>query len=167
MVFTGLLQPEQAAQHLGKFLTLLEDAGYKGSCIGFLPPLPPLAPQAAVDYLQSVIEVRAAGTCILLVASEHNQILATIHLVLETRTNGTHRAEPCKLIVHRRGRRHGFALALDRKLSLIFLDTQEDSAGQSSSSLCALLSWVIAVIAPSMPATTTDRLTAQQSFAIN
>nr|WP_218032000.1 GNAT family N-acetyltransferase [Dictyobacter kobayashii] len=82
----------------------------------------------------------AAGTQVLLVARDDEQIVGSVQLALATRANGLHRAEIQKLFVLQSQRRRGIArtlmqaieeIARARGRTLIVLDTREgDTAEQ-------------------------------------
>jgi GNAT superfamily N-acetyltransferase len=77
-----------------------------------------------------------------------NIIQGSVQLDLETRTNGSHRAEAVKLFVHRRARRRGLAKALMSELeavarrlgrTLLVMDTRK---GGEAEKMCESLGYV-------------------------
>jgi acetyltransferase len=137
--------PEQAEHEIGQLAALLLDAVDSGASIGFMPPL---AEPEALDYWRSVIAAICDGSRILLVALDGDLIQGSVQLALEMRTNGNHRAEAMKLIVHRRARRRGLAKALmaelesiARKLgrTVLIMDTRK---GGDAEKLCESLGYL-------------------------
>ncbi|MGX9136376.1 GNAT family N-acetyltransferase [Rummeliibacillus sp. JY-2-4R] len=107
--------------------SLLKEVVDEGASIGFLPPL---KLEDAVYYWKNVLN----STVKLFVARMDGQIVGSIQLFLESRQNGTHRAEIGKLMTHPQFRRSGIGRQLmqiaekQAKLenrSLILLDTRE------------------------------------------
>src|SRR5579872_2359047 len=130
------LTPARAEHELSQLAELLMDAVESGASVGFLPPL---SKSAALLYWSEVIADVNKGTSILLVAFEHHIAQGAVHLALETRASGDHRAEICNLMVHGRARRRGVATALVRELesvarhlgrTLLLLETQKGSAAE-------------------------------------
>jgi hypothetical protein len=69
--------------------------------------LPPLSNAVARDYWLNVIHDVEQGTRILLIATENEQIVASVQLELAMKPNALHRAEVQKLMVHTRFRCRG------------------------------------------------------------
>ena len=124
---------------LPQLIALFQDALDSGAALGFLPPL---TPEAGAAYWRRVGEAVAAGSVVLLLARDAGtaEIVGTVQLALAPQSNGRHRAEVMKMMVHRRTRRQGVARqllqALDaeaRRLgrSTLVLDTRQgDDAEQ-------------------------------------
>jgi ribosomal protein S18 acetylase RimI-like enzyme len=136
--FTGIqeMSVEDAVQRRNELTDLLVDAVESGASLGFLPPL---VPNAAASYWESVLDAMRAGDRVLIVASNVNSILGAVQLALETRVNGNHRAEVMKLMVPRlaRGRglgrelmRHAEEAARRRARTLLVLDTRRGDAAE-------------------------------------
>lgn len=140
----AVFTPAQAEQVLGSLADLLIDAVESGASIGFMPPL---LLREAEDYWRGVIAAMREGKCVLLSIAEDAAIQGSVQLALETRANGNHRAELCKLFVHRRARRRGMAKALmlaaeeeARRLgrTLLVMDTRQ---GGEAEKLCESLGY--------------------------
>jgi acetyltransferase len=117
---------------------LLQDVVNSGAAVGFLPPL---TAGEAQDYWLGVASEVQAGTRVLLVARDAatGQLLGTVQLDLATRSNGLHRAEVAKMLVHTSARRRGIARQLlqalegqARQLSrrTLVLDTREGDVSE-------------------------------------
>jgi acetyltransferase len=74
------------------------------------------------------------------VAREGDRALGTVQLAICGKPNGRHRADVCKLMVHRDARRRGVAVALmatlektarDERLTLLVLDTEAQSPAET------------------------------------
>lgn len=108
---------------------LLIDAVNSGAAMGFLPPI---AAEDANAFWRDVASDVAAGFRVVLAARVDGQLAGSAQLELSRRSNGLHRAEVQKVMVHRRFRRRGLGRALmtavdetARELgrSTLFLDT--------------------------------------------
>jgi GNAT superfamily N-acetyltransferase len=115
---------------------LLIDCVNGGASVGFMHPLP-VDPARA--FWHRVADDVAAGTRALLVAEDRHGILGTVQLVLAQPDNQPHRADLCKMLVHRRARRLGVGAALMQAAedlarecgkSLLVLDTSSDAAAR-------------------------------------
>jgi acetyltransferase len=116
---------------------LLRDAVANGASIGFLDDLTHVE---AADYWNKVIADFAAGSRMIWVAKDpaDGSIVGSVQLGFERRRNGRHRAEVQKLLVLKAWRRQRIAArlmqivestALERQISLLFLDTSEGPGG--------------------------------------
>jgi acetyltransferase len=120
----------------GDLTTLLQACVHGGTSIGFLAPLSDADARA---YWQSLVPQVASGARLVLVARDDaGDIVASGQLVFESRQNGRHRAEVCKVMVRPSHRRRGIAAELmrdleqyarDRAIRLLFLDTSEGRGG--------------------------------------
>jgi GNAT superfamily N-acetyltransferase len=129
------LDAPRTADLIDSLIALLQDSVNAGASLGFLPPL---AKEEAKRYWLTVASAIADGTCILLADVDGWQVHGCVQLGLETRPNGSHRAEVMKLMVLRRLRRRGIGRALmeaiedqarTRGRRLLVLDTRwEDPA---------------------------------------
>jgi acetyltransferase len=121
---------------------LFQDALDSGAALGFLAPV---APGELEEYWREVAAAVAEGNRVLLVAEEDGQLKGTTQLDLATKSNGLHRAEVCKVMVHRQARRQGIARQLlqaveatarQRQRTTLILDTrQHDPSEQLYQSL--------------------------------
>jgi GNAT superfamily N-acetyltransferase len=110
------LTATQAGKRLDALVDLLRDAVDSGASIGFLPPL---EPAEAREYWRGVFDAVRSRRRIVLSAIEGKLLQGSVQLDLETRANGSHRAEAIKLFVHRRARRRGLARALMMELERV------------------------------------------------
>ncbi|MQP66988.1 GNAT family N-acetyltransferase [Niveispirillum sp. SYP-B3756] len=83
-----------------------------GASVGFVQPL---TAQAAACFWQNVFAGVRSGYRHLLVATMKDKVVGTAQLNIDMPTNGRHRAELCKLLVHPDARRRGIAGALIRR----------------------------------------------------
>lgn len=122
---------------LGELGDLLRDCVHGGASIGFLAPLPE---REAAEYWAGLGPSIESGGRLLLVAREGmgGRIVGSGQLVFESRSNGRHRAEVCKIMVLPSRRRRGIAarlmgelerLAYARAIRLLVLDTSEGPGG--------------------------------------
>lgn len=114
-------------EELEKLSNLLQVVVNDGASIGFLPPL---KKEVARQYWQNVIKPNVR----LFVAKIDDEIVGSVQLHLETKENGIHRAEICKLMTHPQFRRKGIGMKLmeaaEKKARqenrlLLVLDTRE------------------------------------------
>lgn len=126
---------------------LLWDAVAGGASIGFLPPLDPIE---ALAYWDSVRQAIFDDSRLLIVAFQDDELIAAVQLDLATKPNALHRAEVCKLMVHRKARRRGLAAALMQSAeqaaqslhrTLLVLDTRK---GDPSEALYRKLGYITA-----------------------
>ena len=96
---------------MSQLVALFQDALDSGAALGFLPPL---STEAATAYWQRVAEGVQTGALVLLVARDAttHEIVGTVQLAPAPQSNGRHRAEVMKMMVHRRARRRGVARQL-------------------------------------------------------
>ena len=90
---------------------VLIDCVEGGASVGFMQPF---APERAQAFWRRVAEGVAGGERALLVAEDAQGIVGTVQLVLDQPDNQPHRADLCKMLVHRRSRRQGTGAALMR-----------------------------------------------------
>ena len=111
---------------MSQLVALFQDALDSGAALGFLPPL---STEAATAYWQRVAEGVQTGVLVLLVARDAatNEIVGTVQLAPAPQTNGRHRAEVMKMMVHRRARRQGLARRL-----LLALETEARLRGRTT-----------------------------------
>lgn len=126
---------DQLTGDLASLAALLHDCVHAGAAVSFILPFS-LADAAAFwrDKVRPTVE---AGTCRVMIARHHGQIVGTVQLDLATPPNQPHRAEIKKLLVHPSARRAGIARALmlaiedearDAHRTLLTLDTASAAA---------------------------------------
>ena len=123
---------------------VLLDCVAGGASVGFMQPLS--RTQADAFWCKVAAGV-AAKERALLVVRDAVGIVGTVQLVLDQPDNQTHRADLCKMLVHRRARRQGLGvrlmqaaedLARDCGKTLLVLDT---ATGSDAERLYARLGW--------------------------
>jgi ribosomal protein S18 acetylase RimI-like enzyme len=138
-----LLEPLDAGgltASLDDLVQLLRSCVHGGASIGFLAPLPD---GEAIEYWSALGPQIQSGARAVLVAREGGggRIVGSGQLAFESRRNGRHRAEVCKVMVLPTHRRRGIAarlmgelerLARERSIRLLFLDTSEGPGGARS-----------------------------------
>jgi GNAT superfamily N-acetyltransferase len=92
---------------------VLVDCVEGGASVGFMWPLPR---ERARTFWGGVAEAVAGGRRVLLVAEDGAGVVGTVQLVLDLPDNQPHRGDVVKMLVRRRARRRGVALALLRAL---------------------------------------------------
>ena len=135
---------DEAAAYVERLADLLIDCVEGDASVSFMHPL---SCEHAEAFWRGVAEGMAAGERALLVAEDAQGICGTVQLVLAQPENQPHRADLAKMLVHRRGRRHGLGAALMRAAealarecsrSLLVLDTV---TGGDAERLYARLGW--------------------------
>jgi acetyltransferase len=132
-----LLSASAFASAQDDLVNLLRSCVHAGASLGFLAPLPD---SEAVDYWSAIAPQIKSGRRIVLVAREGTdvRIVGSGQLAFESKSNGRHRAEVCKVMVLPSHRRRGIAARLigelerharDRSIRLLFLDTSEGPGG--------------------------------------
>lgn len=111
------------AQQLGELASVLIDCVEGGASVSFMQPL---EREAAIRFWASIAGAVARGDRALLVAEDALGICATAQLVLDLPQNQPHRADLCKLLVHRRARRQGVGAALVRAAEATARDCGRD-----------------------------------------
>lgn len=147
-----LLSAAAARGQQAGLVTVLTDSVDGGASVGFLPPLDR---GEAIRYWQSVVAAVEKGSRCLWIAREPDgTVVGTVQLDLETRANGTHRAEVMKLMVHRASRQRGIGRALmlaaeaearRLKRTTLVLDTRQ---GDPSERLYRSLGWELGGVIP-------------------
>ncbi|MFN3324584.1 MAG: GNAT family N-acetyltransferase [Bryobacteraceae bacterium] len=142
---------DEARSRRVELVELLRDAVASGASIGFLPPM---ATHEAEDYWDGVAEALCSPARVLLVALDGHRVVGAVQLALETRSNGSHRAEVSKLMVHTAARRRGVGRALmqaveaaarEAERTLLVLDTR---AGDAAELLYRSLGYAAAGVIP-------------------
>lgn len=88
---------------------VLIDCVEGGASVSFMLPL---TRERAVAFWQKVADDVARGSRILVVAEDAQGICGTVQLVLDLPENQPHRADLCKMLVHRRCRKQGLGASL-------------------------------------------------------
>lgn len=131
-------------EHIAQLSSVLLDCVEGGASVGFMQPL---TLDQAFAFWQRVAAGVAAGERALLVARDEVGIVGTVQLVLDQPDNQAHRADLCKMLVHRRGRRQGLGATLMQgaenmaqacNKKLLVLDT---ATGSEAERLYARLGW--------------------------
>src|SRR5438128_1417827 len=108
-------------------VNLLRSCVHGGASLGFLAPLPDA--EAIESGNRKVLVAREDG---------NGRILGSGQLMFESKSNGRHRAEVCKVMVLPSHRRRGIAarimselerIARERSVRLVYLDTSEGPGG--------------------------------------
>jgi len=140
-------QPATSAGVLSELTDILLDCVDGGASVSFMQPL---ARAKAEAFWHGVLASAARGERIVLLARDAaGRISGTVQVVLSLPENQPHRGDVAKLLVHRRARRQGLALALMRAAedaargagrTLLVLDTVTGGAAER---LYARLGWVV------------------------
>jgi GNAT superfamily N-acetyltransferase len=137
--------------HVAQLSSVLLDCVDGGASVGFMQPL---SLDQAFAFWQRVAAGVAKGERALLVARDDVGIVGTVQLVLDQPANQNHRADLCKMLVHRRGRRQGLGAALMYgaediaracRKKLLVLDT---ATGSEAERLYARLGWARVGVIP-------------------
>lgn len=88
---------------------VLIDCVEGGASVGFMLPL---SRARAAGFWAMVAAEVGAGRRAILVASDELGVCGTVQLVLDLPDNQRHRADLCKMLVHRRARKRGLGAAL-------------------------------------------------------
>ena len=132
------LAPDEVEKALPQLVALFQDAIASGAALGFLPPL---TEAAAQQFWRGVQASVAAGQTLLFVARDtaSGDVLGTVQLQLAPQSNGRHRAEVAKMMVHTRARRQGIGRLLLQALqeraaaigrTTLVLDTRQGDAAE-------------------------------------
>jgi GNAT superfamily N-acetyltransferase len=123
---------------------VLIDCVHSGASVSFMAPLPR---ERALAFWRAVAQGVDTGARAVLIARDASGVCATVQLVLDMPENQPHRADLCKMLVHRRARRQGLGSALMRAAedlalqcgrSLLVLDAVTDG---DAARLYASLGW--------------------------
>jgi GNAT superfamily N-acetyltransferase len=122
---------------LPQLAEVLVDSVDGGASVGFVHPF---TVDDARQWWQSVRGGIEQGSTLMWVAEDAAGVVGTVQVKLTVAyTNGRHRAEIAKLLVHRRARGHGIgklllataeAAAADAGVTILMLDTQTDSPAE-------------------------------------
>ena len=94
---------------LAQLADVLIDCVEGGASVSFMLPL---TRERALAFWQRVADDVARGSRILIIAEDATGICGTVQLVLDLPENQQHRADLCKMLVHRRGRKQGLGAGL-------------------------------------------------------
>lgn len=92
---------------------VLIDCVQGGASVGFMWPLPR---ERALRFWNGIADAVAQDRRVLLVAEDDAGVVGAVQLVLDLPDNQPHRGDVVKMLVTRRARRRGVALALLRQL---------------------------------------------------
>ena len=154
-------------KEIAAYAELLVDAVDSGAGMGFAAPLPRAEAEA---YWEAVARDVDAGTRVVLAARIDNELAGSAQLDLCQRSNGLHRAEVQKVMVHRRFRRRGLGralmLAVDdaaraHKRSTLYLDT---FAHQDARRMYEAAGWTHAGDIPAFASTADGKLEATSLY---
>jgi acetyltransferase len=134
------LNADQAREILPDLVELLQDVVNSGGTIGFMPPV---SSEEASRYWQDVIQTLRGPLRVLVVARDGNTrdggaVIGSAQLDLCGRSNGLHRAEVMKVMVHSEHRKKGIGAQLMRAIeaqaklegrSTLVLDTRDGDDG--------------------------------------
>jgi GNAT superfamily N-acetyltransferase len=135
---------EEARALIPALADVLIDCVEGGASVSFMLPI---ERGAAEDFYEGIVEKLADGNTILFVAFLDGEVGGTVQLTPAPQPNQPHRADVQKLLVHRRSRNRGVALALmsaveetakDRGRWLLCLDT---ATGSPAEGLYEKLGW--------------------------
>jgi ribosomal protein S18 acetylase RimI-like enzyme len=138
------LVPPVSEADLRSLARLLVDAVDSGAAVSFLS----LTEEQALEWWRKLLGAPASGT-IVLVARDAEGIVGSVQLHPSWAPNQPHRADIAKLIVHRRGRKHGLGeqlmAAAEREAAaagycLLVLDSKRGDAGER---LYRRLGWTV------------------------
>lgn len=130
------LTADETRTRIDTLAHLLKDAVDGDAGLGFLPPLP--LEEAKAYWTARAADV-ASGAAVLVVAEDGGRVVGSAQLELSRRSNGRHRAEVTKVMVHSAARRRGIGRALmdalDREArrhgrSLLHLDAFRGDAAE-------------------------------------
>jgi acetyltransferase len=129
------LNADQAREILPDLMALLQDVVNSGGTIGFMPPV---SSEEASAYWQDVIQALCGPLRVLVVARDGDAVVGSAQLDLCGRSNGLHRAEVMKVMVHSEHRKKGIGAQLMRAIetqaklegrSTLVLDTRDGDDG--------------------------------------
>lgn len=101
---------------------LLCDCVEGGASVGFMLPL---ARERAIEFWRGVARGVADGTRALLVAEDDAGVCGSVQLSFGLPENQPHRADLCKMLVHRRARRKGLGAALVRAAESVAVECEK------------------------------------------
>lgn len=145
------LNSAEANSCLPALIEILQDSVDGGASVGFLPPL---GREEAEAYWQGVFASVADSSRILLIAKDGERVTGTAQLDLCQKSNGLHRAEVLKVMVHTSARRQGLGrtlmLAVEAEArtahrTTLVLDTRE---GDPSNTLYQSVGWQLVGVIP-------------------
>lgn len=125
--------------YLDGLVDLMEDAVDSGASVNWLASADP------AEFLAFWVAALADPARLVLVALEDGRVAGCVLLALAGQQNAPHRAEVGKMVVHTAARRRGLgrqllsaveALALSLDRTLLLLDTEQGSAGESLYAAC-------------------------------
>jgi acetyltransferase len=125
------LDVNRAQALVPQLAALLQDVVNAGGTVGFMPPV---SSEEATAYWLDVVRALQGSLRVLLVARDGSEIVGTTQLDLCGRSNGLHRAEVMKVMVHPARQSQGIGMRLMQAVELeakregrttLVLDTRE------------------------------------------
>jgi acetyltransferase len=125
------LNANQARALVPQLAALLQDVVNAGGTVGFMPPV---SSEEATSYWSDVVAALEGPLRVLLVARDGSELVGTAQLDLCGRSNGLHRAEVMKVMVHPTMQGRGIGAQLMQAIELeaqregrttLVLDTRE------------------------------------------
>jgi acetyltransferase len=119
-------------------MQLLRECVHGGASLGYLAPL---SDDEAAGFWADVRAQVASGGRAVVAVREEGRIVGAGQLEWESRSNGRHRAQVCKVMVMPSHRRRGIAaqvmnelerIARERSIRLLYLDTSEGRGGATA-----------------------------------
>jgi ribosomal protein S18 acetylase RimI-like enzyme len=104
-----ILSAEEAGARIANLASILLDAVEGGASVSFMAGFS--RTDAEAFYARAAREA-AGGRRVIFGASDGDELVGTVQLLLDTPPNQPHRAEIAKMLVLRKARRQGFARAL-------------------------------------------------------
>ena len=109
------LNADQAHALVPELAMLLQDVVNNGGTVGFMPPV---SSEEAIAYWQDVVQALRGPLRVLIVARDETGVIGTTQLDLCGRSNGLHRAEVMKVMVHPSRRNQGIGIQLMQAIEL-------------------------------------------------
>jgi acetyltransferase len=158
---------ETVRRHAPGVVTLVRDVVESGASIGFVVPL---GDDELAAYVEEVAAEVDAGSRIVLLGLDGDDVIGMVHLALVKWPNGRHRADLQKLMVHTRARRRGIGLALMEAVEQVALAHGRtllvlDTAGDGADELYRSSGWVEFGVVPRYAGLPDGTLVATMFFA--
>lgn len=141
------LDAAEAEARIAELADILVDAVAHGASVNFMAGF---AAAEAIDFWRHQLPGIVDGTRRLFVADDRLRLVGTVVLSLAPQPNAPHRAEIGKMLVHSAQRRRGLGRrllhaaeehAIDAGRTLLLLDTESESAGDSLYRSCGWIEY--------------------------